>query len=87
MTDRPDIHPSSDDQSDVARFAALADAAVAGLGLPERDANALEQALGVRTVRDLAESKSVRRPRAMVHPAKGKTERRWMVAGPAGAGA
>ncbi len=72
MADRPDVHPSSDDESDVARFAALVDAPVAALGLPERAAEALERALGVKTVRDLAENRYVRRAQAILTLADGK---------------
>jgi hypothetical protein len=55
---------------DVAGFAGLVDAPLAALGLPERSAEALEQALGVTTVRDLAENKYVRRAQAIVNLAK-----------------
>jgi hypothetical protein len=72
VADTPDIHPSSDDASDVAKFAALIDAPVTALGLPERAADALEQALGVKTVRDLAENKYVRRAQAILTLADGK---------------
>ncbi len=72
MADEPDVHPSSDDESDVAKFAALVDAPVTALGLPERAADALEQALGVKTVRDLAENKYVRRAQAILTLADGK---------------
>jgi hypothetical protein len=72
MADKPDVHPSSDDESDVAKFAALVDAPVAALGLPERAAEALEQALGVKTVRDLADNKYVRRAQAILNLAEGK---------------
>jgi hypothetical protein len=72
MADEPDVHPSSDDESDAAKFAALVDAPVTALGLPERAAEALEQALGVKTVRDLAENKYVRRAQAILTLADGK---------------
>jgi hypothetical protein len=75
MADEPDVHPSSDDESDVARFAALVDAPVTALGLPERAAEALEQALGVKTVSDLAENKYVRRAQAILTLADGKNPR------------
>jgi hypothetical protein len=55
--------PPSDDESDVAKFAALVDAPVSVLGLSSSDAEALEQALGVKTVRDLADNRYVRRAR------------------------
>jgi hypothetical protein len=72
MADESDVHPSSGDESDVARFAALVDAPVTALGLPERAAEALEQALGVKTVRDLAENRYVRRAQAILTLAHGK---------------
>jgi hypothetical protein len=72
MADEPDVHSSSDDESDVAKFAALVDAPVAALGLPDRAAEALERALGVKTVRDLAENKYVRRAQAILTLARGK---------------
>jgi hypothetical protein len=61
MVEHPDIHPPPDDQSDVDKFAALADAPVAELGLSSSAADTLEQALDVKTVRDLADNKYVRR--------------------------
>lgn len=64
-------NPPSDDQAKGTDFASLVDASVAALGLSERDADALEQALGVKTVRDLAENKYVRRAQAIVHLAEG----------------
>jgi hypothetical protein len=67
MVEHPDIHPPPDDQSDVDKFAGLADAPVTALGLSNRDADALGQALGVKTVRELADSKYVRRAQAIVH--------------------
>jgi hypothetical protein len=72
MADRPDVHPSSDDESDVVKFAALVDAPIVAVGLPERAAEALEQALGVKTVRDLAENKYVRRAQAILTLVDGK---------------
>jgi hypothetical protein len=72
MADRPGVHPSSDDQSDVAKFVALVDAPITALGLPERAADAVAQALGVKTVRDLAENKYVRRAQAILALAEGK---------------
>jgi hypothetical protein len=67
MVEHPDIHPSPDDQPDVDRFAALADAPVTALGLSSSAADALEQALDVKTVRDLADNKFVRRAQAIVN--------------------
>lgn len=45
MFEDPDIHPPPNDQSDVGKFAALADAPVTALGLSSSAADALEQAL------------------------------------------
>jgi hypothetical protein len=75
MVEHPDIHPPPDDQPDVDRFAALADAPVTALGLSSSDAAALEQALDVKTVRDLADNKYVRRAQAIVHLANEKASR------------
>jgi hypothetical protein len=41
MVEHPDIHPPPDDQPDVDKFAALADAPVTALGLSSSDADAL----------------------------------------------
>jgi hypothetical protein len=71
MAEKPDVHPSSA-ESDVAKFAALVDAPVTALGLPEQAAEALAQALGVKTVRDLAENKYVRRAQAILTLVQGK---------------
>jgi hypothetical protein len=67
VTDRPETDPPSDDESDVARFAGLADAPVTALGLSSSDADNLRQALNVETVRDLAENKYVRRAQAILN--------------------
>ena len=75
MVEHPDIHPPPDDQSDVDKFAALVDAPLTALGLSSSDADALEQALDVKTVRDLADSKYVRRAEAIVHLANEKDSR------------
>jgi hypothetical protein len=75
MVEHPDIHPPPNDQSDVDKFAALADAPVAALGLSSSDANAVEQALAVKTVRDLADNKYVRRAQAIVNLANEKDSR------------
>jgi hypothetical protein len=75
MVEHPDIHPSPDDQPDVDRFAALADAPVTALGLSSSDADALEQALDVKTVSDLADNKFVRRAQAIVNLANQKRSR------------
>jgi hypothetical protein len=72
MVEHPDINSPPDDQSDVDKFAALADAPVTALGLSSSDADALEQAFGVKSVRDLADNKYVRRAQAIVHLAGGR---------------
>jgi hypothetical protein len=75
MVEDPDIHPPPDDQSDVHKFAALADAPVTALGLSNSAADALEQALGVKSVSDLADNKYVRRAQAIVHLTNEKDSR------------
>ena len=75
MVEHPDIHPPPDDQPDVDKFAGLADAPVTALGLSSGDADALEQALDVKTVRDLADNKYVRRAQAIVNLANEKDSR------------
>jgi hypothetical protein len=75
MVEHPDIHPPPDDQPDVDKFAALADAPVTALGMSSSDADALEQALDVKTVRDLADNKYVRRAQAIVNLANEKQSR------------
>lgn len=67
MVEHSDNHPPSDDPSDVDRFVALVDAPVTTLGLSSDAANALEQALGVKSVRELADSRYVRRAQAILH--------------------
>jgi hypothetical protein len=67
MVEHADIHPSSDGQSDVDRLLGLVDAPVAALGLSSSAATALAQALDVRTVRELADNKYVRRAQAIVN--------------------
>ena len=66
MVEHPDIHPPPDDQPDVDKFAALADAPLTALGLSSSDADALEQTLDVKSVRDLVDNKYVRRAQAIV---------------------
>ena len=66
MVEHPNIHSPPDDQPDVDKFAALADAPVSALGLSSSAGDALEQALEVKTVRDLADNKFVRRSQAIV---------------------
>jgi hypothetical protein len=73
MVEHPDIHPPPDDQPDVDKFAALADAPLTALGLSSSDAEALEQALDVQSVRDLADNKYVRRAQAIVSLATQKS--------------
>ena len=75
MMENSDIHPPSEDPSDVDKFAALADAPVTALGLSSSDADALEQALDIKSVRDLADNKYVRRAQAIVHLANEKDSR------------
>jgi hypothetical protein len=75
MVDHPDIRPPPDDQPDVDKFAAMADAPVTALGLSGSDADALKQALGVKSVRELADNKYVRRAQAIVHLANEKQSR------------
>jgi hypothetical protein len=75
MVEHPNIHPPPDDQPDVDKFAALADAPVTALGLSSSDADALERALDVKTVRDLADNKYVRRSQAIVNLANEKQSR------------
>ena len=75
MVEHPDIHPPPDDQPDVDKFAALADAPLTALGLSGSDVGALEQALGVKSVRELADNKYVRRAQAIVHLANQKQSR------------
>jgi hypothetical protein len=72
MVEHPNIHPPPDNQSDVDKFAALAVAPVTALGLSSRAADALEQALEVKTVRDLADNTYVRRAQAIVKLANEK---------------
>jgi pantoate kinase len=75
MVEHPDSHPPPDDQSDVDKFADLADAPVTALGLSSSAADALAQALGVNSVRELADNKYVRRAQAIVHLANEQQSR------------
>ena len=75
MVEHSDVHLPSGGQSDVDGLLDLADAAVAALGLSSSAATALEQALEVRTVRDLADNKYVRRAQAIVKLADEKRSR------------
>jgi hypothetical protein len=72
LTDRSEPTPPSDAESGPTRFAALVDAPLTALGLSSSDADALQETLGVRTVRDLANNKYVRRAQAIVHLAQAK---------------
>jgi hypothetical protein len=72
MVEDPEIHPPPNDQSDVDRFAALADGSVAALGLSSSAVDALEEALEVKTVRDLADNRYVRWAQAIVNLANEK---------------
>jgi hypothetical protein len=75
MVEHSDIHPPPDDQPDVDKFAALADSPVTALGLSSGDADALAQVLGVKSVRELADNKYVRRAQAIMHLANQKQSR------------
>jgi hypothetical protein len=75
MVEDPDSHPPPNDQSDVDRFAALADGPVAALGLSSSAVDALAQALEVKTVRDLADNRYVRRAQAIVNLANEQKKR------------
>jgi hypothetical protein len=75
MAEDPDSHPSASDQSDVDRFAALADGPVTALGLSSSAADALAQALEVKTIRDLADNRYVRRAQAIAHLANEQQNR------------
>jgi hypothetical protein len=72
MANRSGVDPPSDEESDAARFAALVDAPLTALGLPKDDADALQRALGVKTVRELADNRYVRRAQAIVHLANAR---------------
>ena len=67
MVEDPASHLPPNDQSDMDRFAALADGPVAALGLSSSAVDALAQALEVKTVRDLADNRYVRRAQAIVN--------------------
>jgi len=73
MADGAQTDQPSDDEAEGTDFDALVDAPVAALGLSSSDAEALEQALGVKTVRDLAENRYVRWAQAILHLAEGNT--------------
>jgi pantoate kinase len=75
MVEDPDSHRSPNDQSDVDRFTALADGPVTALGLSSSAADALAQALEVKTVRDLADNRFVRRAQAIAHLANEQQNR------------
>jgi hypothetical protein len=72
IVDTPGAKRSSDEESEATDFEELADAPVTALGLSSNnDAEALRQALGVKTVRDLAENRYIRWAQAIVHLADG----------------
>jgi hypothetical protein len=75
MVEDPERHPPPNDQPDVDKFAALADGPVTALGLSSSAADALLQSLEVKTVRDLADNRYVRRAQAIVKLANEKEER------------
>ncbi len=62
--DMAEMHPPADKGMG---FDDLADAPVGALGLSKAGADALAEALGVKTVRDLAGNKYVRRAQAIVN--------------------
>jgi hypothetical protein len=72
VTHGPRPNPLTNDEAQGADFAALADAPVAALDMSSSVAEALEEALGVKTVRELAENKYVRRAQAILHMASDK---------------
>ena len=72
MTDRSETTPPPGTESGRMKFAELVDAPLTALGLSSSDAHALEETLGVRTVRDLADNKYVRRAQAIVNLAHAK---------------
>jgi len=72
LTDRSEPAPPPGTESGPLQFAELVDAPLTALGLSSRDADALEETLGVRTVRDLADNKYVRRAQAIVNLAHAK---------------
>jgi hypothetical protein len=80
MVEHPDLHPPPDDQPDVDKFAALADAPLTALGLSSSDADALGQALDVKSVRDLADNKYV--PTGPGNREPGEPERLTVTGGP-----
>ena len=67
MVEQPDSHPLPDARPDVGKLGGLIDAPLTALGLSSSDADALAQAIGVKTVRELADNKYVRRAQAIVH--------------------
>ena len=67
-------NPPTNDKTNGADFAALADAPVAALGISSNVAEALEQAFGVKTVRDVAENEDGHRAQAILHMV---SDKRW----------
>jgi hypothetical protein len=72
MADTSETTPPWDAESGLGEFADLVDAPIVALGLSSSAAAALEQALEVRTVRDLADNKYVRRAQTFVKLARAK---------------
>jgi hypothetical protein len=70
INEKSETDRSSSTELGPRKFAELVDAPIVALGLSSSDADALEQALGVRTVRELADNKFVRRAQAIVSMAK-----------------
>jgi hypothetical protein len=73
INEKSETDRSSSTESGPQQFAELVDAPIVALGLSSSAADALEQALGVRTVRELADNKYVRRAQAIVSMAKAGT--------------
>lgn len=72
-----DISKHVDKQYEQMNFEELAEAPVEALqGLSKPDAEALQKALGIKTVRDLAENKFVRWAQGIVHMAHTRKDQR-----------
>ena len=72
MSDRSETTPPPAAESGPLQFAELVDAPLTALGLSSSATGVLQETLGVRTVRDLADNKYVRRAQAIVHLAHAK---------------
>jgi hypothetical protein len=72
MADRSEANPPPDRESGPLKFAELVDAPLTALGLSSSGADALQETLGIRTVRDLAGNKYVRRAQAIVNLANAR---------------